>query len=253
LEIRIPKEHPLYMEDINYPEPSVLVCDKCGKQAAYGFADHYAQNLTHRMKTSFHYGSDHDEEMWSFEVCENCLLNWISSFEYHPKGFDSDGHQQNENEEKLFKEWKKRKHTVSEITGSIHAADFMGLENQAVSLVSIKDEEDIAKKYLFSFAFDEGLIYFGFLVSPYIERQSLLFDVECYEIIDQLNVSFRVIEEERLNRFIEMYNGVLNEIYSVLKEKILCVMQNHPLYRLANLYQEIEVSGNHDVDLFLKK
>jgi hypothetical protein len=257
LETIIPKEHVLYQESEDDPNPSVLICNKCGKQAAPYTVDHFTRNLIHQilsLKFWFHYKSERQLDGWSFEVCEKCLLNWISTFEKHPAGFgsESDGMHHPENPDQLFQEWKERKKIAREIADSIEETDFKWVENHGVSLLSITDEKDIAKKYMFSFPFEEKVIEFGFLVSPDIDRQTLHFNVECYETVERLNVPFRVFERERLDRFIKQYTVAINEIYVLISEKILKSMRNHPQYRMINLYKEFVVTGNHWVDLFLK-
>lgn len=58
-----------------------VICNCCGKQieTPMGYNDTEITDI----KLSFGYGSRHDLEMWSFEVCDDCLEKWVSSFK-HP-------------------------------------------------------------------------------------------------------------------------------------------------------------------------
>jgi hypothetical protein len=63
-----------------------FTCNKCGKSADLT-EDDFAGNLFHSFKTSFHYGGDFDMETWDFDICEECLLDFVKTFKIAPGGF----------------------------------------------------------------------------------------------------------------------------------------------------------------------
>jgi hypothetical protein len=54
-------------------------CNKCGKL----FQD--KQTDIHNYRTEFGYFSNHDGEIWEFNLCEDCLEKLVSSFIAPPK------------------------------------------------------------------------------------------------------------------------------------------------------------------------
>lgn len=64
-----------------------ITCNKCGRtERVIGEkADRsYISNLFHSFDALFDYGSSHDEEKWSFDLCEDCLLDFVKSFKHAP-------------------------------------------------------------------------------------------------------------------------------------------------------------------------
>lgn len=87
--IRIPKGHAFYKLGIDEAEANIIVCNKCGLQLPpYNQEEAWEQNMAHSMDTEFGYGSRQDMEHWKWHVCENCLIEWISSFKIAPDGFE---------------------------------------------------------------------------------------------------------------------------------------------------------------------
>ncbi len=80
---------------------SVSMCNKCGCDIPDSSSGGY--------EVRFGYGSVHDGECWSFELCEHCLLELISTFKHIPKGFyDSPYITLSDNERQIvFDTWKK--------------------------------------------------------------------------------------------------------------------------------------------------
>ncbi len=80
---------------------TTVVCNKCGNDIPDSVSGGY--------DVGFGYGSKHDGERWSFELCEDCLLELISTFKHIPKGFyDNPYIQLSDNERQIvFEEWKK--------------------------------------------------------------------------------------------------------------------------------------------------
>ena len=80
---------------------TTVVCNKCGVDIPDSVSGGY--------DVGFGYGSKHDNESWSFELCEDCLLELISTFKHIPKGFyDNPYIQLSDNEKRVvFDTWKK--------------------------------------------------------------------------------------------------------------------------------------------------
>lgn len=59
-----------------------LTCNKCSKVCSD--TEGYEANLFHYFKLTFHYGSDHDFEKWKYNLCEQCVLGFVSTFNIEP-------------------------------------------------------------------------------------------------------------------------------------------------------------------------
>ena len=80
---------------------TTIICNKCGADIPNSVSGGY--------DVGFGYGSEHDGERWSFELCEDCLLGLISTFKHIPDGFYGNPYiQLSDNEGQIvFEEWKK--------------------------------------------------------------------------------------------------------------------------------------------------
>ena len=96
------------------------ICNKCGKE----ITPTYAEDFIHFYEC-FGYESHFDGETWEWDVCPECLLEWIKTFKYVPEGFyrdehcwlNPDQHQKTFEDWKLTGEWEDFKHlTYEEIT-----------------------------------------------------------------------------------------------------------------------------------------
>ena len=63
-----------------------IVCNKCGM--SFDCKDDFATNLIHNFNIKFGYGSEHDFEEWSFDLCEKCIDELTNSFKIKPARFD---------------------------------------------------------------------------------------------------------------------------------------------------------------------
>jgi len=59
-----------------------VVCNRCGKEFNLDDDDgsSFNGNLVHEFKIQFHYGSKHDMEKWSFDLCDNCIFDFVNTF-----------------------------------------------------------------------------------------------------------------------------------------------------------------------------
>jgi len=61
-------------------EITAIMCDKCAN-----FTDlDYANSVQH-IEISFGYGSRYDGETLSFDLCEDCLMEFVNKFKIEPK------------------------------------------------------------------------------------------------------------------------------------------------------------------------
>lgn len=65
-------------------EDKAIICNKCGKEVDLENADDFEENLFHPFKVSFGYGSKFDLETWYFDLCEDCLLEFVETFKIKP-------------------------------------------------------------------------------------------------------------------------------------------------------------------------
>ena len=59
-------------------EATSIVCNRCGM--SFDCDDDFENNLIHNFNIEFGYGSEHDLEEWSFDLCEACIEELIESF-----------------------------------------------------------------------------------------------------------------------------------------------------------------------------
>lgn len=98
------------IEKVEVSKNTLVACNKCGKETTKEDCrwDTEYQNI----KLSFGYGSGHDSENWNFDICEECLITYVKTFKYVPRGFKIDGSlilMQDESDEHqaTFENWKK--------------------------------------------------------------------------------------------------------------------------------------------------
>ena len=68
-------------------ELEALTCNKCGVTAIVrgdGLDSLSALHQFQSFEMSFGYGSNFDEEIWSFDLCEDCLEKFVSTFKIKP-------------------------------------------------------------------------------------------------------------------------------------------------------------------------
>lgn len=69
-------------------------------------------NTVQEISLSFGYNSNYDSQLWTLDLCENCLTNIVKTFKVVPENFmkcpqyiyPSDGN--SELQQKLFEQWK---------------------------------------------------------------------------------------------------------------------------------------------------
>lgn len=64
------------------------ICNKCGKENLH----------TEEIHISFNYPSKHDMEAWMFNLCDDCLDEFISTFVIKPTGYNTTGYEDYWNE-----------------------------------------------------------------------------------------------------------------------------------------------------------
>lgn len=83
---------------------SKIGCNKCGKSIdVEPIEKTYADiSLFHEFIVSFGLDSDFDMEVWKFDLCESCLLEFVSTFKIMPEWFANRA----KYPEKVFLKWK---------------------------------------------------------------------------------------------------------------------------------------------------
>lgn len=61
-----------------------IACNKCGKEVDLEEDNGLEANLFHSFNVLFGYESEYDYETWSFDLCEECLLEFIETFKIKP-------------------------------------------------------------------------------------------------------------------------------------------------------------------------
>ncbi|MCU9612520.1 hypothetical protein OEV98_02945 [Caldibacillus lycopersici] len=67
-----------------------VTCNKCGKTKQLTGDNDERQWDAEQFQSiicSFGYGSKFDMEKWSFDICEDCLVEFVASFKIKPEGF----------------------------------------------------------------------------------------------------------------------------------------------------------------------
>ncbi|PTX59984.1 hypothetical protein C8P63_110129 [Melghirimyces profundicolus] len=78
------KKHKPVMKEVQVV--SEWICNKCGKSVQADSND-FETDLIHSFQTEFGYGSGFDMEEWSWELCEDCLVDIVRTFQFAPDGF----------------------------------------------------------------------------------------------------------------------------------------------------------------------
>jgi hypothetical protein len=93
-------------------------CNKCGKTYKQNhdsddYMGHYDglwDGEIHNFGASFGYASSYDEESWDFDLCEDCLVDFIKTFKHVPDGFREERSyiiiKDREEHQKIFDNWK---------------------------------------------------------------------------------------------------------------------------------------------------
>ena len=73
---------------------SKVVCNKCGmtydeETSEFGYEE-WQWDTIHAFKVEFGYGSGHDMERWSFDLCEDCLEEFFATFKIKPYVISTD-------------------------------------------------------------------------------------------------------------------------------------------------------------------
>lgn len=84
-------------------------CNKCGKMKLIKYGvDHEWSNDMKNVHLDFGYESSFDGESWSFDLCEECLIDMVKGFRCVPSGFmeHSTDDFTYEEHQKIFDNWK---------------------------------------------------------------------------------------------------------------------------------------------------
>ncbi|MBM7598248.1 hypothetical protein JOC34_000605 [Virgibacillus halotolerans] len=100
---------------VNRTVEESIACNKCGNSIVANLRDgegNFNQDLYHGIDLRFGYGSNHDLEHWNFDLCEDCLVEFVKTFKHVPSGFYLDTsylnvEDESEEHQKLFDHWKK--------------------------------------------------------------------------------------------------------------------------------------------------
>ncbi|TPF18077.1 hypothetical protein [Priestia megaterium] len=88
----------------------IVMCNKCGCESKGVDRDNFYDSQFQNIDCSFGYGSDYDMEAWNFDLCEECLVEFIKTFKHVPDGFKLDSHymiiKDRSEHQKVFNEWK---------------------------------------------------------------------------------------------------------------------------------------------------
>lgn len=122
----------------------IHTCNCCGKSVKVrpNSRDEWNDDIK-EFYVDFGYESHHDGEKWSFDLCEECLINIVKQFKYVPYGFMEDNYTtlSREEHQKVFENWKE--------TGQWEELMFKTYE-ELIELVQIYDTEyinEVIKKF----------------------------------------------------------------------------------------------------------
>jgi hypothetical protein len=76
-------------EEVTKRVPSDVVCNKCGKSKELegdDFNREFGASKFQSINISFGYGSAHDGDDWKFDLCEECLEEFVKTFVHMPDG-----------------------------------------------------------------------------------------------------------------------------------------------------------------------
>lgn len=68
--------------------PKSITCNKCGKSISLMGTElerEFQANAFQTIHLGFKYGSKFELEHWKFELCEDCLGEFIATFKYPPE------------------------------------------------------------------------------------------------------------------------------------------------------------------------
>lgn len=68
-----------------------ITCNKCGNTKELNGEDYekmWKSESFQSLTLHFGYGSKFDMEEWKFDVCEECLEEFVDSFKIKPEGFE---------------------------------------------------------------------------------------------------------------------------------------------------------------------
>ena len=67
-------------------EITEIICNKCGKSfKPKNKQDFFWRDIVQSFAIEYQYGSEYDMEIWQFDICEDCLKDFIDSFKYNVK------------------------------------------------------------------------------------------------------------------------------------------------------------------------
>ncbi|WP_413306303.1 hypothetical protein AA0X95_05500 [Bacillus sp. 1P10SD] len=64
-----------------------ITCNKCGKSRKIS-EDGWEFGEFQSFSLSFGYGSIYDEQIWKFDICETCLVDFVNTFKYSPNIYE---------------------------------------------------------------------------------------------------------------------------------------------------------------------
>jgi hypothetical protein len=73
--------------------PNAITCNKCGKteELSGNEFDRGMQSCQFQtIDVAFGYGSKFDMDDWSFDLCEECLVDLVRTFKHLPYGYDKE-------------------------------------------------------------------------------------------------------------------------------------------------------------------
>jgi len=83
-----------------------ITCNKCGKIVELDDDMDFRANEFQTINLSFGYGSRYDMESWDFDLCEECVTEFVKTFNHVPNGFGADVHDSPMYPQTMFEEWK---------------------------------------------------------------------------------------------------------------------------------------------------
>jgi protein-arginine kinase activator protein McsA len=65
------------------------ICNKCGKEYFMSMYDNdnYFYNNMHNVTIPFMYGGDIQDSLWKFDLCSECLKEFVETFMHKPEGY----------------------------------------------------------------------------------------------------------------------------------------------------------------------
>jgi hypothetical protein len=71
--------------------PKSITCNRCGKHEKLTgdeYTREFQTNLYQTFYPAFGYGSKLDMDRWTFDLCEECLIDFVRTFKHLPEGYD---------------------------------------------------------------------------------------------------------------------------------------------------------------------